>query len=189
MIRTLPTGTGTARRLHAHYRSLRFYRNLLPVAFGRRQKNQSLATVLKMMQQSDAPSSKSAEVVARISEPNLPTTDVVTAVSKSDIMSQPKVKYPILGVMEQKAKVKLLMQQKPFRLLEGELEGEPFRFTGFGRLGVSGSNQGDERANKRTKLECLQSSQWRGGVSLEDYGNYRLQQLLRWKAEQHRTVG
>ena len=142
-----------------------------------------------MMQQSDARSSKSAEVVARISEPNLPTTDVVTAVSKSDIMSQPKVKYPILGVMEQKAKVKLLMQQKPFRLLEGELEGEPFRFTGFGRLGVSGSNQGDERANKRTKLECLQSSQWRGGVSLEDYGNYRLQQLLRWKAEQHRTVG
>ena len=97
--------------------------------------------------------------------------------------------YLILGIMEQKAKVKLLMQQKPFRLLEGELEGEPFRFTGFGRLGVSGSNQGDERANKRTKLECLQSSQWRGGVSLEDYGNYRLQQLLRWKAEQHRTVG
>ena len=91
--------------------------------------------------------------------------------------------------MEQKAKVKLLMQQKPFRLLEGELEGEPFRFTGFGRLGVSGSNQGDERANKRTKLECLQSSQWRGGVSLEDWGDYRLQQLLRWKAEQPTESG
>ena len=90
---------------------------------------------------------------------------MVTAVSKSDIMSQPKVKYPILGVMEQKAKVKLLMQQKPFRLLEGELEGEPFRFTGFGRLGVSGSNQGDERANKRTKLECLQRAA-NGAVAL-----------------------
>ena len=149
----------------------------------------SLLGQLFFMQQGTAQKSKHTRVVATTSEPTLPTTDVVTAVSKSDIMSQPKVKYPILGVMEQKAKVKLLMQQKPFRLLEGELEGEPFRFTGFGRLGVSGSNQGDERANKRTKLDCLQSSEWRGDVSLEDWGNNRLQQLLRWKAEQPTAAG